>query len=54
MPKAPFPSVIQRMIYCKIGSANQFLGPTRLRRVGVFGTNPHMSIKSGQAEAVKK
>jgi hypothetical protein len=45
------------MIYCQVGSGNQFLGPTRLRRVGVFGpetTNPHMTIKSGQAEVVKK
>jgi hypothetical protein len=57
MPKAPFPSVIQRMIYCQIGSGNQFLGPNRLRRVGVFAleiTNLHMNIKSGEAEVVKK
>jgi hypothetical protein len=39
MSKAALPSVIQRMIYCQIGSDKQFLGPTRLRRVTTIGNS---------------
>ena len=56
MPKAPFPSVIQRMIYCQIGSGKQFLGPTRIRRVGMLEqkiTFQYMNTKIRKAEVVK-
>ena len=56
MPKTPFPSVIQRMTPRQIGSGKRFLGPTRLRRVGVLEKAlvlSYMNIKIRKAEVVK-
>ena len=45
MPKTPFPSVIQRMIYCQIGSSERvFRVRPGLRRVSVFGNDYHIVI----------
>jgi hypothetical protein len=39
MRKAQLPSAIQCLTYCQMRSGKRPLGPTRLRRVGVFGIN---------------
>jgi hypothetical protein len=45
LPQTQSPSTVQRMIYYQMGSGKRFLGPTRLRRVRVFGNTtvfPHV------------
>jgi hypothetical protein len=56
MSKAPFPSLIQRMIYCQIGSGKHFLGPARLHRVGMLKNAvvySHVNTKTKKVEVVK-
>jgi hypothetical protein len=56
MPETPFASVIQRMIYCQIGSGMRFLGATRLGRVDMLEKAIVFSYrkpKTRKAEVVK-
>ena len=57
MPETQFPSVIQRMSDCQIGSGIRFFGSTRLRRVSCFREYNHIItcvFNNQKAEVVKK